>query len=99
MAERISVNYEELEQISKLFDQQFDRTEDLVKTIRACMEQLQSGGWIGLGAESFYAEMEELVFPGLDRLCQAFQMASETTMQAAERYAEAEDQSVNNITI
>jgi WXG100 family type VII secretion target len=92
MADRVEVDYEELENISRMFAQEGQRAEQLFAKIRACVGELESGGWIGAGADKFYAEMNELVNPGLQRLIQALDEATDTTKKVATTFSNAEEE-------
>lgn len=92
MAEQIEANYEDLEGIANVFDQQLQRVEQLLQTVRGGMGQLESGGWIGVGADKFYAEMNELLLPAVQRLIQALEHASQATKQVAATFEGAEDE-------
>jgi WXG100 family type VII secretion target len=91
-ADKIQANYDELGQISAQFAQQGDRTLELGRQVYNCMSQLQNGGWIGVGANRFYNEMESLVLPGLERLVNALHTSSTQTQRIAQILRAAEEQ-------
>lgn len=67
-AQIVQVDYEDLAQIIDLFFEEADRAEALRHQIRAQMDSLERGGWVGAGADRFYAEMMNVIFPALLRL-------------------------------
>lgn len=91
MAEKIEANYEQLNQIAKNFTQEADAIEQMLGEINACVDSLESGGWIGRGANSFYAEMHDEVLPAVQRLREALEEAARTTGEIAKTFREAEE--------
>lgn len=78
-AAKIQADYEQLGQIASQFAQQGDRTLALGRQVYNCMSELQNGGWIGVGAQRFYNEMDSLVLPGLERLMNALNTGAAQT--------------------
>lgn len=70
----IQCDYDDLAAIMASFCQQADQTRQLMDVMRRLIGDLQSGGWVGVGAQAFFSEMEDLVFPGMGRT--AVQMAA-----------------------
>ncbi|HVO44599.1 MAG TPA: WXG100 family type VII secretion target [Aggregatilineales bacterium] len=64
--------------------------DDVVKTLTGPYEALRGGDWIGVGADKFYNEMEQLIFPGLQLLGQALSDISQHSGQIAKLTQEAE---------
>ncbi|MFQ3535531.1 MAG: WXG100 family type VII secretion target [Aggregatilineales bacterium] len=91
-AAKIQADYEQLGQIAAQFAQQGDRTLALGRQVYNCMSQLQGGGWIGVGADRFYNEMESLVLPGLERLMNALNTGSTQTERIAQLLRSAEEE-------
>lgn len=92
MADEIRANYEELEQVASRFSGQSQSVEEMLQKVRACMEKLADGGWIGRGADAFFAEMEGEVLPAINRLVSALSDAAQTTGQIAQDMQQAEDE-------
>jgi WXG100 family type VII secretion target len=99
MAETIQVDYEALNKIAASFGNSHETTQQMRDAISAHIDQLRAGGWIGEGADAFYAEMDNLLLPAFKRLAETMRNAEYTTkeiiseMQSAEEEAE---QSLNN---
>jgi len=91
MADKIEANYEQLGSIAKSFSQEADTIETMLKQIQSNIDQLEAGGWIGRGANSFFAEMRDDVVPGVERLQAALEEASQTTNEIAKLFREAEE--------
>lgn len=91
-ADKIQADYDQLGQIAAQFAQQGDRTLDLGRQVHGCMSQLRDGGWIGVGANRFYNEMDTLVLPGLQRLANALHTSSAQTQRIAQILRAAEEQ-------
>lgn len=87
----IQANFEQLEQIAQHFSERADNTQQVLQTVRRCMDDLQKDGWWGVGADAFYAEMEDDVLPRVVRLQNALTRASETTRRIAEILGDAEE--------
>ena len=64
-APRIRAEYDNLTQIAKTFGKQGEATKSSSNRLARQTEVLQSGHWIGRGADTFYREMD-------DRLLQCF---------------------------
>jgi WXG100 family type VII secretion target len=60
--------------------------------LKADMETLQSGDWIGQGAQAFYKEMSDMVLPTMQRLQRALAEASRITQQISQIMKAAEDE-------
>lgn len=98
-AEIIQVDYESLENISKLFQQLQNDNEAMAQKITSSVEQLQSGGWEGKGSAAFFAEMSDEVFPALDRLTNSFETARSTTSAIIATFQTAEEEAANQFEI
>ncbi len=91
-SDKIQVRYGDLEQIVQTLVSLTDSTGTLRTGLLHQMDVLQSGGWVGGGAQSFFSEMEHLMFPALDRLENALSNASGVIRHAADLFSEAEQQ-------
>ncbi len=87
---KIQANYDELSNIANQFVQESGAVADLTGKMQSLVSDLEGGGWIGRGAESFYAEMYDLIFPGLERLAQALEDAGQATKQISNIVSQAE---------
>ncbi len=91
-ARKVQANYEQLEQAASLFAQQSQQSQELMQTVSRLVGGLQNGGWVGQGAQTFFSEMEELVFPGISRLASGLQDASQATRRISETLQQAEEE-------
>ncbi|CAG1013832.1 hypothetical protein ANRL4_05042 [Anaerolineae bacterium] len=95
MVKVIRAEYDGLREVAKVFAHHADLSVALTFQVEGLVDQLQGGAWRGVGAESFYAEMVELVLPAMRKLEDALQFARDSTlkiieiMQAAEAEAAA----------
>ncbi|MCU0497389.1 MAG: WXG100 family type VII secretion target [Anaerolineae bacterium] len=87
----IQVNYEQLDQISQLFDAGGEQFSELERSLRQCAGQLESG-WIGMGSDAFFAEFNDEVMPRLKRLIAAYQQSAHAIRQIAEVMYNAEQE-------
>ena len=91
MADKIEVNYAELQRIAGGFSQGADQVDSMIQKIKAGYENLRST-WEGRGATAFFKEMDELVFPSLNKLKAALTQANQTTNQVASLFEQAESE-------
>jgi|YNPBryBLVA2012_1023415.scaffolds.fasta_scaffold00875_1 WXG100 family type VII secretion target len=92
MSDEIRANYDELKTVVSRFMAQSQSIEELQQKVRSAMEKLENGGWIGLGADAFFAEMQGVVLPAVDRLIKALADASRTTGEIATTIQNAEQE-------
>lgn len=92
MADEVRAEYDQLEQVAGKFTNQAQVIQDMLQQVRGKMEQLQDDGWIGLGADAFFAEMEGLVLPAVQRLESALTDASDSTKQTSQNLRQAEEE-------
>jgi WXG100 family type VII secretion target len=88
----VRANYDELKTIQQTFNQQADAVAKTNQALKARMETLKSGDWIGKGATAFYQEMDGQVMPSMNRLQRALAEASRITAQIAQLMKQAEDE-------
>lgn len=92
MSDQIEADYDQLEQVAMRFAMQAQATEQMLGTIRSRISNLENGGWIGLGADAFFAEMEGEVIPAIDRLCQVFQESARISRYSIQTLQQAEQE-------
>jgi len=90
MADKVQADYEQLGQVSSQFANQSQVIQELLQKVRSSVQQLEDGGWIGRGADSFFSEMQSVVFPAIQRLESSLNDASSTTKQIAQNMQQAE---------
>jgi WXG100 family type VII secretion target len=89
---KIQADYDELANIANQFMQESAGVEQLMTQINNMVGQLEGGGWIGRGAQAFYAEMHDLVNPGMQRLVRALEDAGGATKQVSNIISQAEQE-------
>ena len=94
-AAKVQIQYDEFDGLINRIQQQLDTATNMINAVRQRVEVLQNGAWIGRGAESFYAEMNDLVFPGLWKLCQALDQAISSSRDVAGRFHNSEAEASN----
>jgi len=87
---KIQANYDDLANVANQFSQMSSEMQQVMQQIASCVSDLQGGGWIGRGAQAFYAEMDDLVTPALQRLGQALEDASNAVTQVSNVFSNAE---------
>lgn len=92
MAEIIQVDYEQLRAIAAHFQAQAQATGELRGRMENALSPLRDGGWIGLGADAFFAEMDGKVMPGVQRLQEALEEAAAVTRQIVEVFNGADEE-------
>ena len=94
MAQEIKVEYDGLEQVVSRFANQSQAVRQTIQMVMSHLDRLENGGWIGLGAESFFDEMHGQILPSTQRLQDALDEAGRVTRQVAGMYRQAEEESV-----
>ncbi|MEW6581082.1 MAG: WXG100 family type VII secretion target [Chloroflexota bacterium] len=90
--DRIRADYDELATIAHELQQEGYGVDSLIARLRRCVDALEYGGWIGRGANSFYAEMHNDVFPALHRLANALLEAGDAVNRVSQIIREAEEE-------
>jgi WXG100 family type VII secretion target len=89
---KIQADYDELANVANQFAQEAAGVEQLKAKIMSLVGELEGGGWIGRGAQSFYSEMYDLVEPSLSRLVDALESAAEVTKRVSQIIQNAEQE-------
>ncbi|MCB8921179.1 MAG: WXG100 family type VII secretion target [Ardenticatenaceae bacterium] len=87
----MQVDYDALEEINGRFRYQADDIFALLQRLRQMVHDLQKEGWIGLGSQAFYAEMEHVVLPAVQRLAESLDDAGMTVHQIQELFELSEE--------
>jgi WXG100 family type VII secretion target len=87
---RIQANYDELEQVAQQFGTHGDGVSNLLQQVQRTAGDLQNGGWVGTGANAFFAEVSDLISPGLKRLTHSLSEAREAVLLICATFQEAE---------
>jgi WXG100 family type VII secretion target len=91
-APTIRSDYDQLRSMAQSFRAQSENITKQTQALKANMDQLQSGDWIGKGAQAFYKEMGDTVMLTMQRLQRALAEASRITQQIAQVMKQAEDE-------
>lgn len=92
MADKLEVNYDQLQGFMKSFDSEADEIQALMKQTQSRVEDLHGGGWVGKGADNFFNEMQSEILPALNRMVHALRVAGQTTREIAEIFNQAEEE-------
>jgi WXG100 family type VII secretion target len=91
-ADVIQANYEELEAIAARFKNCAEANAELYSGVARGVQALQQGDWQGKGAEAFFAEMNGEIFPALQRLTDALEMAGIVILEIKNIIQQAEEE-------
>lgn len=95
MGDKFRADYNQLNNIANVFNQQADAINSMNQGIRSCFEDLKGGNWIGKGADKFNTEMQDSVLPKLQRLQRALASAARATKKISQVAKQAEEESSN----
>lgn len=88
----IRMDYAEGKTCETCFSQHADSTRQLLNSLTRQLDQLAAGGWLGRGAQQFYAEMQEVVLPALERMAAALEEVRRCTQRIAQDFQKAEQE-------
>jgi WXG100 family type VII secretion target len=88
----IQANYDDLAAIAGNFAQQAQAVQHLIQQVTQLERALESGGWTGIGAEAFFAEMGDLVLPAMSRLNGALNEAQTVVGKIGDVFRDAEEE-------
>jgi WXG100 family type VII secretion target len=91
-AKHIRVDFDALKQIARSFGRGSDDTRNMLRKLKQNVSGLQSGDWIGVGADKFYQEMESDVIPAISRLGKAMDSGANAINQVAKIMEEADEE-------
>ena len=94
-ADIIQVEYDTLEEISQKFDLLSADAREMIQRLSHAVMKLQNGGWQGRGSQAFFAEMDDTIFPALQRLSEALEESKETVRQIKDILYAAEEDAAN----
>jgi WXG100 family type VII secretion target len=88
----IQANYDQLALVARRFAQQAQAITELRGRVLRSGQALERGGWQGRGSLAFFAEMNGVVYPAMQRLIQALEEARSVTLQASDLMRRAEEE-------
>lgn len=86
----IQVDYDRLAEVAKGFGRNAETAAALQGQVQRNAQQLRQGGWQGRGSTAFFAELDGVALPAIQRLASALQQGSVVTRQIAEAMQAAE---------
>ncbi|MBK8050703.1 MAG: WXG100 family type VII secretion target [Anaerolineales bacterium] len=84
-----------MEQVSATFSRQAQLTAALSNRLHQSYAPLRNASWIGRGADAFFREMEELIFPSMERLSDALGEATRVTNAISHTFGAADEQAAS----
>jgi WXG100 family type VII secretion target len=93
--EIIQVDYMALQNIVRMFEQEHKKVRQVVDHLSETHERLRHGGWLGENATTHDRVMQNEVFPAFQRLVQALDHASSTTLTIISLLQQADEESGN----
>ncbi len=91
-ADVIQTNYDALEAIAQKFGHEAESNTELNGRVQQAVQALEQGGWEGQGANAFFAEMDQITYPALQRLIQALEEAKSVTIKIKQIIQQAEEE-------
>lgn len=92
MTDEIRADYDKLGQVAQRFAAQQQATAEMTRKVRAAMQKLEQGGWIGRGADAFFREMNGVVLPALKKMDAALAAGSQVSKEISQRMRSAEEE-------
>lgn len=90
MTQKIQIQYEELEDISRKVGDAERRVDDLLTKARLCITMMDDGAWVGRGSDKYRAEMEGRTIPALRKLLEALGETRYKFLRAGDMFRDAE---------
>lgn len=98
-ADVVQAQYEQLEEIARRFEAQAEAGQAMQRMLQQRVEALQGGGWIGQAADTFYTELEDVLWPGLTRCQDALLSAGQKVGQTITILRQAEAEAANSFAV
>ncbi|HRA66868.1 MAG TPA: WXG100 family type VII secretion target [Caldilinea sp.] len=92
MSNEIRGVYGDLEQVASRFANAQSEVADTFQRVRAAMDPLENGSWIGRGSDAFVREMRGEVLPAVQRLQQSLGEAARTTGAIVQALRQADEE-------
>lgn len=92
MSDEIRADYEQLEKVAAQFTNQSQAIQQMLQKVRASFDKLEQDGWKGEGADAFFKEMREVVFPATTRLHQALEEAHKAAKEIGQNFQRADEE-------
>ncbi len=95
MGDKTVLDFQQLEQICKKFQQEADDLQGLYQDTKNRVDNLHSIGWVGRGSDKFFEESENMVLPAMSRLINAMRNASNILNNIMNLYQQAQEEASN----
>lgn len=92
MADLIQVNYDEMQGIIKLLENEKGEIEQLYQQTRQMVESLHGSQWVGEAADRFSGEMNSFVFPRTQKMIYALDVAADVAKQIVQIIHQADEE-------
>lgn len=90
MGRIIQMNGDEMSNISGILHQSADILNGIISDLNSKYQVLRGGDFVGAAANKFFDDMENIVFPELNKLLQFFQDGGSGTKQISDKILEAQ---------
>ncbi|PJF30756.1 MAG: hypothetical protein CUN52_03610 [Phototrophicales bacterium] len=94
MADRIEVDYAQLEKLGGLLAQRAETIESQINRLRQSMDGLRNS-WKGEASDDFFAEFDDRAMPSMRRLYDVLTRTSQVLKQVSQAYRQSEEQAGN----
>jgi WXG100 family type VII secretion target len=95
MGDKTALDFQQLEQIAKKFQQEADELNQQLNNSKGQVENLHGSGWVGRGSDKFFEEMEQQVLPAMGRLVNAMHMTANILNNIMNVYRQAQEEASN----
>lgn len=92
MSDEIRGVYGDLDQVANRFTSAQSDVLATLQRVRAAMEPLENGSWIGRGSDAFFREMRGEVLPAVQRLQQSLGEAARNTNAIVQTLRQADEE-------
>jgi WXG100 family type VII secretion target len=92
MADTTQIDYDQMQNIIKLFRSEQQEILNLLKQTDSKVEGLRGNQWIGKGADQFFNEMKTDVLPAVQKLAEALGAAGEAAQKIVEIFNSADEE-------
>lgn len=92
MSDQVRVEYEQMTNVASRFAKQADAVQHLLQVLVGKLDPLRNGSFKGEAATSFYAEMDNVLLPAVQKLQALLTESSATTKEAAQIFRQADQE-------
>jgi WXG100 family type VII secretion target len=92
MADTTQIDYDQMQNIIKMFQSEQQEILNLLKQTDSKVEGLHGSEWVGKGADQFFNEMKSDVLPAVQRLAEALGAAGEAAQKIVEIFNSADEE-------